>query len=297
MDRLIFNQTGGFPLTTDILNALQNAYNVFNAMSTMAGSVAILSGCEVRGNSVTDGVVAIDGEVFPFKGGLISPWVVIKEETETKIFEDGAAKGVIVRKIATFGNGSKTYSWGLFKPLLNLQNIDNRVFGGVPESDQGDVPLLERVKKIEQRLTKTIPIGLVAIWDKPADQIPEGWVEHTELQGHTPVGQKLGDADFGQLGRTLGAKTHRLTTGELPRTELDIINKNGNGFEFMGTGHRNISQWHRHGGQWASGHNLPQWGKEQGAQLKASLAGGDSPHNNIQPSRIVRFIRFVGFNE
>jgi hypothetical protein len=36
-------------------------------------------------------------------------------------------------------------------------------------------------------------------------------------------------------------------------------------------------------------------GKEQGHYLKAILKGGEEPINNIQPSRIVKFIRFVGF--
>ncbi|MDO5106590.1 hypothetical protein [Capnocytophaga sp.] len=292
MDRLIFNQTGGFPLTTDILNALQNAYAVFNSISGLSGNLAILSGCEARGNNISDGFVVIGNEVFPFKGGtaLADSRVVVKEEIETKLFEDGTSKGVIVKKIATFGNGTTTYNWADFKRIKNLQDINNQSF----ESENS---LLKRLEKLERRVTKTVPIGLVAIWDRPAYEIPEGWVEHTEMQGFTPVGQKAGDTDFGRLGKTLGSKTHRLTTSELPRTELDIINKNGSGFEVMGNGHRSIDSWHRGGGQWAGGHNLPQWGKERGSQLKASLAGQDSPHNNIQPSRIVRFIRFVGFND
>ena len=36
-------------------------------------------------------------------------------------------------------------------------------------------------------------------------------------------------------------------------------------------------------------------GKEQGHYLKAILKVGEEPINNIQPSRIVKFIRFVGF--
>ena len=41
--------------------------------------------------------------------------------------------------------------------------------------------------------------------------------------------------------------------------------------------------------------NVPEWGKEQGHYLKAILKVGEEPINNIQPSRIVKFIRFVGF--
>ena len=43
------------------------------------------------------------------------------------------------------------------------------------------------------------------------------------------------------------------------------------------------------------GSHIPQWGREKGYQLKALLKGGEQPINNVQPSRIVKFIRFVGF--
>lgn len=128
MDRLIFNQTGGFPLTTDILNALQNAYNVFNAMSGLSGNLAILSGCETQGNNVSDGVVVIGNEVFAFKGGVISGKVIIKEETESKLFEDGSSKSVIVRKTATFGNGATTYNWADFKRINPLRELQKLLF-------------------------------------------------------------------------------------------------------------------------------------------------------------------------
>lgn len=290
MNKINFNQTGGFPLDTDILAFMQNAYAVFNSLGELAGNLSILKGCEVTGINVANGYVYINGEVLPFRGGSNSQQVVIKEERRSLPFEDGENKEVEIVRYATFGNGTTTYNWADFKRIKNLQDINT-------ESFESDNSLLKRLEKLERRVTKTVPIGLVAIWDKPADQIPEGWVEHTEMQGFTPVGHKAGDTDFGQLGATLGNKTHRLTISELPRTELDIINKNGSGFEVMGNGHRHIDDWHRRGGQWANGHSLPQWGKERGSQLKASLAGQDLPHNNIQPSRIVRFIRFVGFND
>ena len=43
------------------------------------------------------------------------------------------------------------------------------------------------------------------------------------------------------------------------------------------------------------GKNMPEWGKKQEHYLKAILKVGEEPINNIQPSWIVKFIRFVGF--
>lgn len=272
MNKINFNQTGGFPLDTDILAFMQSSYDLFNTLGELAGNLSILKGCEVMGSNVTNGVVYIGGEILPFRGATISQRVVIKEEKRSLPFEDGENKELETIRYATFGNGTTTYNWADFKRIKNLQTINNKSF-------EDEDSLLKRLEKLEQRVTKTIPIGLVAIWDKPAEQIPEGWVEHTDLQGFTPVGQKLGDADFGRIGKTLGSKTHRLTINEIPRHShhfrgritRDDSGSGGDGHEYSTAEHFNISD-------------------------AISHTGGDQPHNNIQPSRIVRFIRFIGFN-
>lgn len=272
MDRLIFNQTGGFPLTTDILNALQNAYNIFNAMSGLAGDLTILSGCEQTGNTIADGVVAIAGEVLAFKGGQLDTRVRIVENVTQKTFEDGEAKGVILTRYVTFGGGTSTYNWADFKRITNLKDFNTNVF-------TADNSVEKRLKKLEERVTKTVPIGLVAIWDRPADEIPEGWVEHTDLQGFTPVGQKKNDTDFGTLGATLGEKKHTLTISEIPQHSHEVSNLP----KRMQDTDRGVG-------------NSSYFSLDDVSAQRTAVEGGGKSHNNIQPSRIVRFIRFVGFN-
>ncbi|MDO4230227.1 MAG: hypothetical protein Q4C98_10460 [Capnocytophaga sp.] len=274
MNKINFNQTGGFPLDTDILNFMQSSYDLFNSLGEVAGNLAILRGCEVTGNSVANGVVYIAGEVLPFRGATASERVVIREEKRSLPFEDGESKEVEITRYATFGNGTTTYPWADFKRFHNLQELKKLVF-----DEENSVE--KRLRKLEERVTKTIPIGLVAIWDRPADQIPQGWVEHTELQGYTPVGQKQNDADFGQLGRTLGTKTHKLTIAEMPR------HKHKQGSEAL---------HNRYGGGRLVGTRTYLEGTHQTFEdANTSEEGNDQAHNNIQPSRIVRFIRFVGF--
>nr|DAQ74487.1 MAG TPA: Baseplate structural protein [Caudoviricetes sp.] len=282
------NQAGGFPLTTETLNFLQNTYKIFNAISGLTGDLVIVSGCQQVGNTISDGVVVIEGELYPFEGTTLGATVFIKEIQTPQTFEDGSSKNVYIQKVATFGNSTRTYPWSSFKRILNNQQIEQQTL-----SDDNSV--LKRLEKLEERVRKTVPIGLVAIWDRPASEIPEGWVEHTEMQGVVPVGYKSTDSSFNTIGTVVGEKTEQIELRHLPNLKLDLEYQNGSGFEILGVGLRNITDWHRNGGQWGGGSSLPHWGKDNGSQLKTLLNGGEQPINNIQPSRIVKFIRFVGF--
>ena len=286
MNKINFDNTGGFPLGAYTLDFMQKSYQLLNTLGNIAGNLSILSGCEEVGRSITDGVVYIDGEVLPFKGAPISEKVIIVETSQKRIFKDGVEKAVEYTRYATFGNSINGRLWADFKRPLNNQQIEAQSF-------TEENSLLKRLEKPEERVRKTVPIGLVAIWDKPADQIPEGWEEHTEMQGVVPVGYKRDDSDFGAIGTKVGSKTVRIEKNNLPDIEIDLKNKNGSGFEVIGFNLKNYSGQNE--GGWSNNGSLPYWGKESGNNIKAHLNGKEQPINNIQPSRIVKFIRFVGF--
>ena len=280
------NQAGGFPLTTETLNFLQNTYKIFNAISGLTGDLAIVSGCQQVGNTISDGVVAIEGELYPFEGTTIGATVFIKETQIAQTFEDGSSKNVYIQKVATFGNSTRTYPWSSFKRILNNQQIEQQTL-----SDDNSV--LKRLENLEDRVNKTIPIGLVAIWDRPAFEIPEGWVEHTEMQGVVPVGHKGDDTLFSRLGTEVGSKTEQIQLRHLPNLKLDLEYQNGENFEVVGSNIRRYSRWND--GSFTGSGALPNWGKDSGSYIKAILNGEEQPIDNVQPSRIVKFIRFVGF--
>ena len=286
MNRINFDNTGGFPLGTYTLDFMQKSYQLLNTLGNIAGNLSILSGCEEVGRSITDGVVYIDGEVLPFKGAPISEKVIIVETSQKRIFKDGVEKAVEYTRYATFGNSINGHLWADFKRPLNNQQIEAQSF-------TEENSLLKRLEKLEERVRKTVPIGLVAIWDKPASEIPEGWEEHTEMQGVVPVGYKSDDSDFGAIGTIVGSKTVLIEKNNLPDIEIDLKNKNGSGFEVIGFNLENYSGQNE--GGWSNSGSLPYWGKESGNNIKAHLNGKEQPINNIQPSRIVKFIRFVGF--
>ena len=201
MNSINVNQTGGFPLTTDVLSYMQNAYKIFNAMSGISGDLIILSGCEVVGNTVSDGVVAIEGEIYPFQGTTLGSHVFIKEVNTSKIFEDGSQKTVLVEKVATFGSSTKSYPWESFRRVLSNRQIEEKSF-------TEETSLLKRLEKLEERVKKTVPLGLVAIWGKPANiPLPEGWREYEPLRGKFPIGK----SNIGiQLSNLMKYKLHEI---------------------------------------------------------------------------------------
>lgn len=276
MDNIKFNQTGGFPLDTDIMGAMQTAYSLFNSLGNLAGNKAIISGCTVAGSSVSDGVVFIDGEVLPFKGGPESTNVFIKEETENRIFEDGSNKPVIIKRYATFGSSTpdKTYQWADFV------RVENFIENGIKHAD-----FEKRLKALETKKSP-IPIGLIAIWNKPSTEpIPKGWQECMDLRGRFPLGWNPDDLDFNELGREDGEKEHTLTIQEMPEHNHEYEDV------YYSEAHGHVGVPNAFGSARSDNDN-------SGHQMRRTSynKGGNEPHNNMPPYRIIRYIEFVGFN-
>lgn len=88
-------------------------------------------------------------------------------------------------------------------------------------------------------------------------------------QGRVPVGLNTSDSDFNTIGKMGGEKTHTLTINEMPKhshsytkiTDQSYFNNNGSGI---------ISGYYN---------TTPNTG----------TAGGDKPHNNLQPYIVMAF--------
>lgn len=277
MNIVRYKQTGGFPLDTNNLDFLQSSFHILNTLGNLAGDMVVISGCEITGNTVSNGVVYVNKEVLEFRGGSLSANVFIKEEAVSGTFEDGSFKPIEITRYVTFGSSTpeKTFKWEDFK------RVDNLIQQGVKNAD-----FEKRIKALENKKSP-VPIGLIAIWGKPASEpIPEGWKECTDLRGRMPLGWNPDDADFSELLKNDGEKTHQLKVHELPVIE--------GGFETvthmtrLGTGVvRGVT-----GGQAQIAGGASQWLHEQ-MELKF---GGNQPHNNMPPYRIIKFIEFVGFD-
>ena len=272
MNIVRYKQTGGFPLDTNNLDFLQNSFHILNTLGNLAGDMVVISGCEITGNTVSNGVVYVNKEVLEFRGGSLSTNVFIKEEAVSGTFEDGSFKPIEITRYVTFGSSTpeKTFKWEDFK------RVDNLIQQGVKNAD-----FEKRIKALENKKSP-VPIGLIAIWGKPASEpIPEGWKECTDLRGRMPLGWNPDDTDFSELLKNDGEKTHQLTIAEMPAHSHS--GKTLTPSEAVGI------HWDGHDGigfRPGSANNAPG---------DTGLTGGNQPHNNMPPYRIIKFIEFVGF--
>ena len=124
MNKQEFNQVGGFPMTTRVLDELQKAFSVFNGLGGLSGDKTIVSGCFTVGSTVSNGVVYVNGEVFEFRGGLAQTSVIIKEDVENLIFQNGNSNPVIKTRYVTFGSGIGAMAWVDFKRPVETKTLE-----------------------------------------------------------------------------------------------------------------------------------------------------------------------------
>lgn len=287
MDKIYVNQTGGFPLTTNILNAMQNAYNIFNSLGGLVGGYTIISGCEQTGNNVSDGVVYINGELLPFKGGTKISKVRIVENIESKQFEDGQTKAVLFKRFAQFGTGVNAIDWSKFKrPNALLQ-------------------IMKRLDDLEAR--QTFQKGMILLWNKPVNEIPKGFAPYLPLKGRMPIGR---DKDYNfnandddtnynlqTLGSSGGKREHMLLKREMPRH-----NHHNEPFKYLATFSNDLKNGSSHKGGVTDNHD--KYDKEYALDIhntsyakkhaEVKSEGGNKPHTNMPPYAVVEFIIYVG---
>jgi len=136
-----------------------------------------------------------------------------------------------------------------------------------------DMTLLERVELLEAEAEATalitavfVPDGAMIAWNKPAGTIPTGWQEVTDFRGKTLVGKDT-SGFFGTLGANVGSADAVVVA----HTHEYIINQAGGGSSsgYQGTGSASTTQ-------------------------TTSSTGVSGTNQNVQPSRIVHFIEYIG---
>ena len=278
-----FNQSGGFPLETETLDQMQTAYGLFNKLGDLAGNFSIISGCETNGALVNDGTVYINGEMLEFKGGQIATTVIIVEEVAAYEFEDGSDKDVLFIRYATFGISTNSFPWINFKrPKTTIELTEQKAEQTLIET------LIIRIEALEERPLANVPEDLVALWMRPANEIPTGWIEYQPMRGRTAIGldpnydsNTNGDNtnyNLQTLGYPGGKREHQLTEDELPKIDEDFESNTNITFGGGNGSQRALST--------SSG---------GGSNISVNVNfGDDQAHTNMSPYRVVHYIQYKG---
>lgn len=194
MNTIKIQQTGGFPLETDTIDRLQTNLLLMQAFGELAGNLAIVTGAVTTGGTVSDGVVFINGEILEFRGGAVGPNVIISEEKEQRIFEDGTTKDVFITRFATFGTATTSWPWADFSRPDTLIAL-----------------------KKQARL-----VGEIIDWFGNPATVPTGWAicngtnGTPDLMGRVTVGFDPADPDYNAVGNIGGQKNVVLTEQQMP---------------------------------------------------------------------------------
>ena len=215
MDRINYDQTEGFPLDVNILDFGQKANQITQQLGEIIAPLAIVKGCVENGNNVGDGLVYINGEILPFKGALKQNVVRIVESSESRVFENGNSKPVLVTRYATFGAGAgTTYNFADFYRSPTIKQIDEKI-----NDKTAFDKLVERVSKLEVFARPFSAGGGMVFFNKPINEIPEGWREVENWRGRIPMHFDPNDENLNNVGEIYGDKTRTLTTANLPRNK------------------------------------------------------------------------------
>ncbi|MGV0854597.1 hypothetical protein ACTS95_08225 [Empedobacter brevis] len=214
MNKADVNQTGGLRLDTDILDFAFDAPKITQLLGYLAHDLAIINGCSENNNVVNNGTVFINGEILPFKQSVKGNTVVIVEKKTKRAFKTGQNKDVLIERWVEFGISTQSYNWASFYRVKSLKQLESEL--AKKAELEAFNTLITRVEKLELFARPFAVGGSMLFWNKPADQIPEGWREVVNWRERIPMGYNPDEEEFSSIGDVKGAKQVTLALANLP---------------------------------------------------------------------------------
>ena len=180
MNNINFKQDGGLPLSTDILDWLQQKIDILQVLAEIKDGKPnnnqgfIISGCNVSGNNVESGYIyaSYNGgnpELFRFIGGNteVNGFIELVETKTELLFEDNICRDVLfVREL-------KLTSTDTGFPFTSIKEKST-----APTNDalKTEIDELKGVAgDLEEEIVKLVPKGIIVMWSGSLNDIPNGW--------------------------------------------------------------------------------------------------------------------------
>lgn len=134
MDKVNFLAKDNFPVSTYTYDQVQNMAHMAGKLAILGGQNYILSGCVVAGNTVSEGLIVINGEILPFKGGEVKDKVSIQVVKEDDHYAGVNYPEAYIHRSAIFSDAGE-YNWSDFAQVLTNKQLEQRI-----NALTGDVP-------------------------------------------------------------------------------------------------------------------------------------------------------------
>lgn len=234
-----FLQTGGVPLTNDLMHLIEEAYSIFEVLADVAGDKTILAGCVVTGSNVSPGIVAIAGKLYYFEGGLATSTVFISKQEIKKMFQDPTMgeKTLIEVYSVKFGNSTpgNVFNWADFVRLDTLKALKTKVDAAATQAQIS--ALITEINLLKLKTAAITNGGIIWPWRRPASEIPAGWKECIDFRGKTIFGRDPNDSTFANLGNSIGTKTVMIGQMNLPAVGIPYEDVEPGNPDWMGGGY------------------------------------------------------------
>lgn len=181
MNNINFKQDGGLPLSTDILDWLQQKIDRLQILAEIKEGKPnnnqgfIISGCNVSGDNVESGYIyaSYNGgnpELFRFIGGNkeVNGFIELVETKTELLFEDNICRDVLfVREL-------KLTSTDTGFPFSAIKEKSTAPTNDTLKNEIDDLKVI--VENLEEEIVKLVPKGIIVMWSGSINTIPNGWV-------------------------------------------------------------------------------------------------------------------------
>lgn len=206
----------GTPYTDDIETVLYYDVAGFQTVKDLKAIETILDSIDAEITAIKTNIDVVEGNINSIETNIVAIENDIKENYLPL-------------------NGSKAMEGNLrlgshqlyLNPNLNLGTSND--FLALDSSNQVVknntiiAELIERITTLESKPASAVPIGMIAIWGKPAP-FPEGWEEYVPLRGRMPVGFDNNQSEFNNWSIPEGGdKNTTLTKENIPPLDLTLL--------------------------------------------------------------------------
>ena len=223
MNSLNLTNTGQVAFTQDVLKFMQDAYTAaITALGTAVGDNVILSGCNPDSNgNISAGIVAINGEVLPFAGGLLLANFDVAQVTANEQYYDGAQKPFYNTRTAVMsaGSGIPYAQFVRLKSLKQFANLPTQAGSDYSQPDDNTLATITGLFNLAKSVSgAALPSGLIVMWSGALSNIPAGWTLCNGANGTPNLQDKfiVGAGNTYAVGATGGEAAHVLSKAELP---------------------------------------------------------------------------------